>query len=153
MTKSEKIQSFTAVFIAVMALVISLWQGCEERRHNRFSVRPLLTFDNTSSGTTKSIRLSNNGLGPALIKAFVITVNSSRYYAKDVNPWQKVVEARNLQGKYSQMYYFANGSHIKVDSKTALFTWEADSIRNLDISISIKYNSIYSEEFEVEESF
>lgn len=48
MSRSEKLQSSIAIFIATIALMISVWQGCEQRRHNRLSVRPLLGFETIS---------------------------------------------------------------------------------------------------------
>lgn len=153
MSKSEKIQSLIAILIALMALFISLWQGFEQRRHNRYSVRPLLTYDINSYNLTKSIRLSNDGLGPALIKRFVLEIDGEKLDAEDGNPWKQVVEKRGLQGKFSEMYYFSEGTTMKADRSMNLFTWKLDSVQQLDISILIEYNSIYEEEFSIEEHF
>ena len=153
MSKSEKLQSAIAIFIAMMALFISLWQGCEQRKHNRLSVRPLLTFDVFSRNQTKSIRLSNDGLGPALIKRFMITIDGEKLDAEKGNPWTAVLDKRLLRNRFSEMYYFAEGTTVKADRSFNLFTWEPDSVQQLGIRILIDYQSIYEEKFSIEEGF
>ena len=62
-----------ALLIAVLAVLLTFWQGYETRLHNRKSVVPVLDFSQNSnlnresSGYTLSI--SNDGLGPAKIYA------------------------------------------------------------------------------------
>lgn len=153
MTRSEKIQSFIAIFIAIIALFISIWQGFEQRKHNRYSVRPLLTFDSYVSNKTRSIRISNDGLGPAIIKEFKVKIDGETISGDQDNPWTTVVEKRNLNGKISEMYYFANGTTMKTEKSRNLLSWKTDTISSLDISIFIKYLSIYEEEFTMEEAF
>lgn len=153
MSRSERLQSSVAIFIATIALMISVWQGCEQRKHNRLSVRPLLNFDMISYNTTRSIKLSNNGLGPAVIKSFRLTLDGKQIDAEDGNPWASVIQARSLQGKYSAMYYFADGSIIKPEETYSLFTWTPEDTARLDITINIQYNSLYEEEYRIGESF
>ncbi len=57
--------------IAIIALRASIRSGEETRKHNKLSVRPLLSIDNAMSEVGNrgfySIRLSNCGIGPAII--------------------------------------------------------------------------------------
>lgn len=65
------VSSLLAGCLAVLALSVSLWQGYEERRHNRLSVRPLLTFDYTyDTAGWFSLEVVNTGVGPAIIQRF-----------------------------------------------------------------------------------
>src|SRR5688572_25280527 len=75
MTLSEAtVTAMSAVFIALLALTVTIWQAALTRRHNRLSVRPHLRIDwlVSDEGTDEkvSVVLSNNGLGPAIIKRF-----------------------------------------------------------------------------------
>ena len=153
MSKSERFQSSIAIFIATIALMISVWQDCEQRKHNRLSVRPLLSFETISYNNSQSIKLSNNGLGPALIQSFQIELDGKNYDAEAGNPWRPVVEARSLQGKYSSMYYFANASIIKPEEVYSLLTWTPGDTVQLDITIRVTYQSLYEEEYSLTESF
>lgn len=153
MTKSEKLQSAIALLVAIFALLISVWQGCEQRRHNRYSIRPLLNFDVQSSNETKNIQLANEGLGPAIFKRFSIEIDGQKLDGKDGNPWVTVLEKRGLTNKISQMYYYNVGTIMKPSRTVGLLTWEADSLRVLDITIDIIYESIYEEEFRIRENF
>lgn len=153
MTKSEKIQSSLAIFIAMTALMISVWQGCEQRRHNRLSVRPLLDFQTVGHNNTQSIQLANNGLGPAIVQGFYIDVDGQRLDGNQVNPWKQVIANRFLQGKYSEMYYFSSSSIIKPEQTYHLFTWMPGDTIQLGITVTIEYTSIYNEKYVKSESF
>ena len=65
-----------SAIIAVCALVLTIYQARLARRHNRLSVRPLLSsFVEQVSGPDARITFSlvNNGLGPALVDSFEVT--------------------------------------------------------------------------------
>ena len=151
--KTEKIQSLIAILVAILALAISIWQGFEERKHNRLSVKPLLNFETVSHNQTKSIRLSNDGLGPAIIKGFYVYLDGEQLDANIQNPWTKVLEHRNLSGQVSQMWYLSASSIFKPEKAYNLLSWPVDSLAQLDIRITIDYASIYEEEFSVSEEF
>lgn len=145
--KKEKVQSGLALFIAILALAISLWQGFEERRHNRLTVKPLLNFETISHNQTKSIRLSNNGLGPAVIKGFYVYLDGQKIDANIENPWSKVMKKRGLEGQISQMWYLAEASILKPEQSYVLLTWPAELRQNLQIQVAIEYESIYSQNY------
>ena len=149
--KSEKIQSYLAVFLAIFAVVISIWQGYEQRRHNRLSVKPILTFDGITSNNRRMIRLSNDGLGPAIIKRFRIIEDGKIYDAADGNPWNKLSFFSSLN--YSEMYYFDDGATIKPEDTYHLLSWEIDTTHLLGIELWIEYESIYEERFELRDDF
>ena len=143
--RKSDIPSIVAIFIALMALFISIWQGCEERRHNRLSVTPILTFDNISHNRSKTIKLKNVGLGPARILSFEIMEGDAVYSAENGNPWNKLSFIKNIG--FSEMYYFDYGAVIKPDQSYNILTWNLDSLRSLDIEIKVIYESIYGEEY------
>ncbi len=149
--KTGNIQSLVAVAIALMALFISVWQGCEQRRHNRLTVKPILNFEAISHNNYKSIRLSNDGLGPALITKFLIIENGKKYNAKEGNPWTKTEAVSYIP--YSEMYYYDEGATVKPTESLNLLTWKADSIRILNLKVIIEYESIYEESYKVSSDF
>jgi hypothetical protein len=57
-----------AVFIAGASLVVSVYEARAARKHNRYSVRPVLELDTSFKvGETAGLILSNSGLGPAAV--------------------------------------------------------------------------------------
>src|SRR5712672_755633 len=80
----DAIQSFcdfvgqnVAAIIALCALGLTVYQAGIARRHNRLSVRPSLTsFTHRAVGHDArfAVTLENNGLGPAVIDSFEVTL-------------------------------------------------------------------------------
>lgn len=60
-----------ALIVALLAMWATFWQATIARRHNRLSVRPVLTFDAVldcrDDGTTLIVTVVNHGLGPAIV--------------------------------------------------------------------------------------
>jgi hypothetical protein len=64
------------VATAFGALLLGASEWRSARAHNRLSVRPHLSFDYLLQTTDPQIRivLANNGIGPAFIKSFQVSV-------------------------------------------------------------------------------
>ncbi|WP_066950930.1 hypothetical protein [Streptomyces lushanensis] len=87
---SETVVAASAVAIAVASLVVSVRQGRAARRHNRNSVRPLLVLQRVLvPGPVAGLRLTNSGLGPAVVTSTVVTVDGEK-----VGPWNKATADR-----------------------------------------------------------
>lgn len=66
----DRITAIVSLFVAVLALVISIWESMMNREHNRLSVLPNLAFElNYDANGTSGLYLYNRGLGPARIKS------------------------------------------------------------------------------------
>ena len=66
------------VFIAVVAVLLAVWEGYESRQHNRVSVKPVLNSNTSKSyGDTQRVEISlgSVGLGPARITGFHVFYN------------------------------------------------------------------------------
>lgn len=61
---------------AVCALVATIWQAAIARKHNRLSVRPVLTLYRHEDDGIIVIR--NNGSGPAIIRSYELYADSGR---------------------------------------------------------------------------
>ena len=56
------------VFIALIALLLALWEGYQNRRHNKLSMKPNLYFEgHLVRGEPIGLFLVNGGVGPAII--------------------------------------------------------------------------------------
>jgi len=65
-----------ATVIAVVSLVVSIYEARATRRHNRISVRPFLELRvGLPQGGTAGLQLINAGLGPAAITRTVLTLD------------------------------------------------------------------------------
>ena len=78
----------SALIVSVVALALGIYEANLEREHQRASVWPRLelnrSYDDTSSKLTYT--LTNNGLGPAIIKFSTLSVNG-----KVVENWDEVL--------------------------------------------------------------
>jgi len=84
----------SSVVIAVCALATSIWQASLARKHSIISHRPHLTSwtHNSTSKGLYEVELLNNGLGPALIKNFVVRVDGKVMTGEMTEPLSKALE-------------------------------------------------------------
>lgn len=88
----EGVGALASAFIAVLALLATIWQACVTRKHNRLSVRPLLSTWNHAVPNGYRIDLTNIGVGPALIDTFKIYVDGQKIDGKGTEPIHKAVK-------------------------------------------------------------
>ena len=69
--------AIAATIVAVAALGVSVWEGCQTRRHFRMSVNPKLVFELHANTKNKEVILAvfNRGFGPAIIEDFSVLVD------------------------------------------------------------------------------
>ncbi len=108
----EKLKKYLSEVIAIAAMVIalvtaitSIVQTYDNKRHNRLSVRPLITLVKSSSAINEKdeykfhITMSNSGVGPAFITDIKITINKEKV---DTSKDFYTVFRKNLLGKLSK---------------------------------------------------
>jgi hypothetical protein len=75
--------ALSSLMTAVLAFIITVWQSWQSRRHDRLSVRPLLTWnrDRKRVGTSVELtfKIQNCGLGPAVVKDRYFTIAGARF--------------------------------------------------------------------------
>ena len=86
--------------LAIAAIVLTVWEGLENRRHNRLSVAPRVDGYIQLSEDSVGIELQSTGLGPAVIKTFQVFLDGSRVYdaanATNISsPWQQIIQPLN----------------------------------------------------------
>lgn len=151
MTKTERLSHYAIMVVAVSALVVSVWQVKISQEHNKLSVRPYLDFFSGWNGSTWRLDMSNEGVGPAVITRVDYIYNGVTY-----NELDDMLNAANLKAKRTNSTNFGKNSPFAVE-KTVVFLElnRQDSVlrRPLGISISVKYQSIYEEPFELNLDF
>lgn len=65
---SSDLVALGSLATAVCALIATIWQAAISRKHNRLSVRPVLTLYRQENDGVITVR--NNGSGPAIIKSY-----------------------------------------------------------------------------------
>ena len=78
---------YLSVFIAALAFFISIWSVVTSRKHNRLSVRPHMKIYEYFFLDWSGIYISNMGLGPAIIKSFILIIDGKEVI--DVNDFPK----------------------------------------------------------------
>ena len=154
----ETIIAVASIIIAVVALVVAVWQGVITRRHNRLSVTPYLVVACMVKSRKPQIELSlaNRGLGPALIRKIRVKIDGE-YVSNNVDLWLEHLKTLDIPWEYSQVDFPHEGSFIAADSKQSLLVVEInnDNFNSLELykqlkerfQIEIDYESIYGEEY------
>ena len=157
----HRIQPMVTLIIAVAAIGLAIWEGAENRRHNRLSVQPRLAgaVDASQESAAEYVRMTieNTGLGPAVVKTFRIYwdgVPRDTARTPSETQWQTVIEA--VADKRTQVtarslgkgYYFPAGrQHIVFEARRATPSTVGESAlaHILDrLAVQICYCSIYN---------
>ncbi len=157
--RTEKLSHFAVVIIAVSAVVVSVWQGriSEKhleiaREHNRLTVKPYLDFFTGWENENKwVIILSNEGIGPAIVKSIEYSYDNKTY-----THWDAVLEAAGIKAIRLGSVNIGNNSPIaveKVIDYLSLRRVEDADRKPFGISVLIKYESIYGDPFELKFDF
>lgn len=144
---------------AVCAGIVTLYEIHATRKHNRLSVKPFLTdhthTDRTDNGVVEKFELTNNGLGPALIKKFEIIKDGQPLQYKDEDDLQAQIQKFLPAGNITHIKIFTDLSAIAANENNIILQI---SVPNGDISkckklqdlapqlsLRIEYESMYGE--------
>jgi hypothetical protein len=155
----HRLQAALALVIALAAIGLTAWEGIENRRHNRLSVRPRLgaEIETGRDGSEHFARMAieGTGLGPAVIGTFRVYFDgvAQDSVTANNNPWQKAMDL--LEGTSTQLnahglgegYYFPAGRrYVLFEARRALgASPEAPPLTALldRLAVQICYCSIY----------
>jgi hypothetical protein len=108
----QVITGISSCIIALCALIFTICQGIQARKHNKLSYRPHLTrwaHLNAEKGYY-AVDLINNGLGPALIENFFIKVDGKVISGEGAEPIEKTLKILFPSHNYkSQQSFLAKG--------------------------------------------
>lgn len=124
----DRLQSALTLVIALVAIGLAIWEGAENRRHNRLSVLPRLGAEINSGrdGDTEYIRMAveSTGLGPAVIKSFRIYLDGAPQDTvgpSGVSPWNRVIELFASEGTSINAQAFGSGYFLPAGRGQVLF--------------------------------
>jgi hypothetical protein len=155
------IVSAAATVIALAALGLSVYEAMLSRRHARLSVRPLLDSElHVSSARDRfCLVVTNNGLGPAIIKKWQLLVDGKPYRDLGITRWEQLTAHLKLSQSVSYSYFEPNSILAPEESEeligyaVAVYSQEeADRFREAirHLAIIIDYESMYREPFSFE---
>lgn len=148
--------------LAVAAILLTVWEGLENRRHNRLSVQPRVdggTVVTREDGRwTQVFRFSSDGLGPAEVTEFQVywkgdKVQDGREKADGSTGWQPVLNA--LADRFqTTALSLAVGSVLRVDEDYDVLTVVQSSGANVtdlldatsSLAVLLCYCSLYGDQ-------
>jgi hypothetical protein len=148
--------AIASAFIAVCALGVTVWQGRQNHKHNKMSVRPKITtmenFDDDGRNRTVSFELINSGFGPAIIKDFILVYDGEEVSKNNRKTYEDFLKEKvKSQGcKIVNIVSFAPDSALLVNERCELLSFhhrvgeDASFINKLDLRVN--YQSIYEDE-------
>jgi hypothetical protein len=161
-----KVNPYTilSLLIALCAVLFTAYGLAATRRHNRLSVTPHLNGCSNSSTTNEglvfSYDISNNGIGPARIKKFIL-FRDGKPFPKGNGDYVEslILEHLGEQLKYQITYSFNFGTDASLKSGDTcriveILFLEAKSqdkekiLKNLEgLDLCIEYESFYRQKF------
>ncbi|MFN8972730.1 MAG: hypothetical protein ACK5VZ_06615 [Alphaproteobacteria bacterium] len=149
---AETYIAFSSAVVAVCALVVTIWQGRQNHKHNMLSVRPFLSTVeyNTEHGSIQQITfmLVNCGIGPAIIKNFVLLNGDEEVSRNNRKTYDDFVEQKceGLTDVFRGSY--VPGAVMQVGEKIVLLTFKYDMQKqNIDfvhkLNLLVDYQCIY----------
>ncbi|HEX6588681.1 MAG TPA: hypothetical protein VF039_06635 [Longimicrobiales bacterium] len=154
----QRLQPLLTLLIAIVAIALAVWEGLENRRHNRLTVQPRLnaSIDAGRNSDQEYVRmaLESSGLGPAVLTRFVIYfdgVAQDTTMNTDTHPWANVIAGVEQDGMSINAQAYGMGSYIPSGEERVLFeaTRQYDAAAPslsdiLDrIAVQVCYCSIY----------
>ncbi|MCA0177976.1 MAG: hypothetical protein LCH73_17085 [Proteobacteria bacterium] len=159
MTKRiELYLSVSAVAISVVALLLSWYQLDVGRRHNQLSVRPLLLLTPHLEGPTgrNGLYLSNQGLGPAILRDIRVTVGEQSFEGLGKSKWREVLIALDSDPNCFALAWPQEQSALKIGEEIALLSPTKAGILSCGVAtmvlltqrrftVDIQYESLYGD--------
>ena len=154
-----------AAIIAIAAVGLAIWEGLENRRHNRLSVVPKLDtvrdFDMLEQ--TFSLGFVSAGLGPAVVKNLCFYVDGKKFYDNQSDtqyPWSEVYKL--FRGRHFDLWdaSYRRGQYLIPGDRYLLLSGElrdgaerSDDFRDQAdrINAVVRYCSVYGDQCDIEQ--
>lgn len=159
--KTENIIAASSALVACLALGLTIWQGSLTRRHNRLSVRPHLVVETSSDDFEYEVRLTNNGLGPAVIKRIDVTVDGNPILEDKMHKFELLLRRlfKNFAfldetTELSNNYVMAENECVKImnlkfnGTKKPAPSWIKAQLNT--VNLIIEYESFYKESLKLD---
>jgi hypothetical protein len=154
---ADRILSVSAIVIALTSVAVSIWEGHETRLHNRLSVRPRIGINGDVENTTFGLVLENNGLGPAVVRDYVLLLDGKPFEKKGFGGLDVLLDSLGLGGRLAAKGPIGPGSTVPAGGRENLFYLKREPSDDLMAVISemekrlrvqVRYASMYGERLE-----
>lgn len=159
--KKENIVTLSTIFIALLALIVSISDNIITRRHNKYAVTPILSISNQDINGFYGLYLSNQGYGPAIVDSCVVfykgqSMNNSKKIWDEIFSLEYSKEPIDFSIKNK---YINTGHVVRVGEDILLWGASNDELMGdykklesslSNISVKIFYHSIYNQKFSSE---
>ena len=160
----EKILAISAVFISILALCVSIWQGKLSKEHNRLSLAPYLQVSPKLVGDSESgLYLENAGTGSARIQSAYISARGKSFDLTS-NGWPKFCKHIGVIPGCFRNSWLRPGAAIIAGKELPLISLtkadlllpecDAEAIKFLtepDVKLTIQYISPYNDIYQLSE--
>lgn len=152
--------SLASAVVALCALGVTVWQGRQNDRHNKMSVRPKLTasedYQDDDKGRTVSFELINAGFGPAIIKDFVLIYDEKEVANNNRKAYEDFLQQLSKDVVFQSLYSFIPDSSLLAGERYELFSFRhrhGQDVSFIDkLNLRVNYQSIYEDEIFVYDS-
>lgn len=146
--------SLASAVVAACALGVTIWQGRQNDRHNRMSVRPKLTasenYQDDDNGRTVTFELINSGFGPAIIKDFILVYDGKEVSKNNRKTYEEFLTHLSKDVQFQSLYSFIPDSSLLAGEKYELFSFRhkhGQDVSFIDkLNLRVNYQSIYEDE-------
>lgn len=149
-------QKYFPAIISIAAILLTLDEAIQTRKHNRLSVKPLLIIESYAIQSEPiRVKLFNNGLGTAIVKRIEYIIDDKTVIKTD-GPSVKEMLIQLGLAKYSKLFVdIGLDEAISVNAPYILFELIPLDLKQTGIvihtlqrlQIKITYESIYEEQF------
>lgn len=151
------------IVLALCALGLTIYNGMETRNYNRLSVKPTISLKVQGNPYDElNLKLVNNGLGPAIIKEVVFTLEGSIYkWDREEVILKYLVDSKidTTGGDKTPFYYVLISKYtLKVTDSIKLFHLNRHDVKKehynsavaamLKVKVKVKYEDFYGNKFE-----
>ena len=147
-----------SIIIAGLSFILTIIQSALTYKHNKLSIKPILKFTITHISHRINIKVTNTGIGPAILQVGEIFINE-KYSStcEDVNWYHNIFEAARISICETHYGKFEDGIALSVGENMELLNFIINDTEGKILmefltnhfNIRIKYKSIYGEHFQV----
>lgn len=132
---TDNIIALSTAIIALAAVGIAIWQGYLNRAHFRLSVKPhIVVHWAILPGQPVTFTMTNNGLGPAIIKKFFVVIDGKEFNADETEPFPKCLQMLNLLGTEYTYHLPTKGDAVGVNQKLILLELKGSNVAHEELA-------------------
>lgn len=146
--------AIASVVTAVCALGVTVWQGRQNYKHNKMSVRPNLSafesYDDNGKTRLVAFELINSGFGPAIIKDFILVYDGQEVSKNNRKTYEDFLREKTKSFTDLNIVSFVPDSSLLMNERCEIFSFrhkhgqDASFIDKLNLRVN--YQSIYEDE-------